>query len=593
MRIRLTLASVLALLLTGCQNAPTSPDAIPLDDPMENAPPVTSGFDADGLSSLLLAEFAGQRGDYRRAAEGYLEVNERYASPVLAERATLAARYADDSTLLERTALRWQQLDDDATTPRHVLSSLAVQRGDWETALAQRLRIADQEPEADLAALAELAIENDADVTPLLPPLHDFVERHPDHLDAQLATAQLEAANGDTEAADARLERLADSAEAPAEVWLTRSMIALHNGALDDARRYAQQGLERFPDDSRLRLTQAQARLADGDIDAADEDVERLLAHHDDTAPLRLALAQLYLDAAHPDGARRILLPLLDREDTPTAAYLMLGSIAEQAGEIDNALLYYRQVPSGDGFIEARAQAAKMLVGADRAQDASAFLRIERLRHPEQRVALLRLELDVLDAQDQRARADELLDDAIAKTPDVTELRFQHAMRAYHRGDLDTMEVDLRTIIEREPDNAEALNALGYTLSNDMSRHQDALPLIEKAHRLEPDSPAILDSLGWVYFHLDRAQEALPYLREAYRGQPDQEVAAHLAEVLAATGRADQARALLEDALQRFSPHPLIDDLLRRHPELIPADDDDAADSHVDPDSTRDTEASS
>ncbi|MCK0743844.1 tetratricopeptide repeat protein [Chromohalobacter nigrandesensis] len=593
MRTRLTLASVLTLLLTGCQNAPTSPDAIPLDDPMESAPPVTSGFDADGLSSLLLAEFAGQRGDYRRAAEGYLEVNERYASPALAERATLAARYADDDALLERTALRWQQLDGDATTPRHVLSSLAIQRGDWETALAQRLRIANQEPEADLAALAELAIENDADVTPLLPPLHAFVERHPDHLDAQLATAQLEAANGDTAAADSRLARLTDSAEAPAEVWLTRSMIALHNGALDDARRYARQGLERFPDDSRLRLTQAQARLADGDIDAADEDVERLLARHDDTASLRLALAQLYLDAAHPDGARRILLPLLDREDTPTAAYLMLGNIAEQAGEIDNALLYYRQVPSGDGFIEARAQAAKMLVGADRAQDASAFLRIERLRHPEQRVALLRLELDVLDAQDQSARADELLDDAIAKTPDVTELHFQHAMRAYHRGDLDTMEADLRTIIEREPDNAEALNALGYTLSNDMDRHQEALPLIEKAHRLEPDSPAILDSLGWVYFHLERAQEALPYLREAYRGQPDQEVAAHLAEVLAATGREDQARALVEDALQRFSPHPLIDDLLRRYPELVPADDGDATDSHVDPDSTRDTEANS
>lgn len=592
MRIRLTLASVLALLVAGCQNAPTTPNATPLDDPMENAPPVTSGFDADGLSSLLLAEFAGQRGDYRRAAEGYLDVNERYASPALAERATLAARYADDSALLERAALRWQQLDNDATTPRHVLASLAVQRGDWETALAQRLRIADQEPEADLAALAELAIEQDADVRPLLKTLHDFVERHPRHLDAQLATAQLEAANGDTEAADARLAHLTDTAEAPVEVWLTRSMIALHNGNLDDARRYARQGLERFPGDSRLLLTQAQARLADGDIEAADEDVERLLARHDDTASLRLALAQLYLDAAHPDGARRILLPLLDRDDTPTAAYLMLGSIAEQAGEIDNALLYYRQVPSGEGFIEARAQAAKMLVGADRAQDASAFLRIERLRHPDQRVALLRLELDVLDAQGQRARADELLDDAIAKTPEVTELRFQHAMRAYHQGNLDTMEAELRTIIEREPDNAEALNALGYTLSNDMGRHQEALPLIEKAHRLEPDSPAILDSLGWVYFHLDRAQEALPYLREAYRGQPDQEVAAHLAEVLAATGRDDQARALVEEALQRFSPHPLIDDLLHRHPELAPANENDAS-SNVDPESTRDTEASS
>jgi len=591
MRTRLTLASVLALLLTGCQNAPTSPHAIPLDDPMENAPPITSGFDAEGLSSLLLAEFAGQRGDYRRAAKGYLDVNQRYASPTLAERATLAARYADDSALLERTALRWQQLDEDATTPRHVLASLAVQRGDWETALTQRLNVADQEPEAELAALAELAIAHDADITPLLKRLHAFVERHPGHLDAQLATAQLEAANGDTAAADARLARLAEAPEAPAEVWLTRSTIALHNKAMDDARRYVRQGLERFPNDSRLRLTQTQVHLAKGDIEAADENVERLLSRYDDTASLRLALAQMYLEAAHPEGARRILLPLLDHDNTPTAAYLMLGSIAEQAGDIDNALLYYRQVPSGDGFIEARAQAAKMLIRADRAQDASAFLRIERLRHPDQRVALLRLEVDLLDAQGKHERANKVLDKAIAKTPNATQLRFQHAMRAYQQGNLDTMEADLRAIIEREPDNAEALNALGYTLSNDLGRHREALPLIEKAHRLEPDSPAILDSLGWVYFHLGRAQEALPYLREAYRGQPDQEIAAHLAEVLAAAGHDAQARALVKDALQRFSPHPLIDDLLRRHPELVPTDG--ATDGNVDTDATHDTEANS
>ncbi|MCI0510446.1 tetratricopeptide repeat protein [Chromohalobacter marismortui] len=588
MRTRLTLASVLALLLTGCQNAPTSPDAILLDDPMKNAPAVTSGFDADSLASLLLAEFAGQRGDYRRAAEGYLDVNQRYASPALAERATLAARYADDSALLERTALRWQRLDKEATTPRHILASLAVQRGDWETALAQRLKVADQESEAELAALAEQAIAQDADITPLLKRLHAFVERHPEDLDAQLATAQLEAANGDTAVADARLARLAKAPEAPAEVWLTRSTIALHDGALDEARRYTRQGLARFPHDSRLRLTQAQIHLAAGNLEAADEDVKRLLSRYDDTAPLRLALAQMYLDAAYPDGARRILLPLLDRDDTPTAAYLMLGRIAEQAGDIDNALLYYRQVPSGDGFIEARAQAAKMLIRAQRPQDASEFLRIERLRHPDQRIALLRLEIDILDAQGKQERANELLDTAIAKTPASTALRFQHAMRAYQQGDLETMEADLKAIIEREPNNAEALNALGYTLSNDMGRHREALPLIEKAYRLEPDSPAILDSLGWVYFHLGRAQEALPYLREAYRGQPGQEIAAHLAEVLAATGRHDQARELIEDAQRRFSPHPLIDALLRRQPELAP---DDTASDAVD--SPHDTEADS
>lgn len=588
MRTRLTLATTLALLLTGCQHAATTPGAIPLEDPMENAPPVARGFDAEGLSTLLLAELAGQRGDYHRAARGYLEANERYGSAALAERATLAARYANDSALLEQAALRWQRLAEDAKTPHQVLASLAVQRGDWQTALAQRLHIAAQEPDAGLATLAELAIENGADPAPLLTRLRDFIAAHPVHLDAQLAAAQLEAAQGDMQAADARLARLSNNADAPAEVWLTRSTIALQRGALNKAQHYANQGLQRFPADSGLRLTLVQAQLADGEVAAARDDVARLLARHDDTASLRLALAQMYLEAAHPDAARRMLLPLLDRETTPTAAYLMLGSIAERAGDTDNALLYYRQVPAGEGFIEARAQAARMLIADDRAQDASAFLRIERLRHPDQRIPLLRLEIDILDAQGKQARADHLLDDALAETPDAIPLRFERAMRAYHQGDVQAMVSDLRAIIARDPDNAEALNALGYTLSNDLGRHRDALPLIEKAHRLEPDSPAILDSLGWVYYHLGRATEALPYLHEAYRGQPGQEIAAHLAEVLAATGQHERARDLIEEARRRFSPHPLIDALLHRQPGLAPSDS--ASDTA---DSPHDTEADS
>ena len=76
--------------------------------------------------------------------------------------------------------------------------------------------------------------------------------------------------------------------------------------------------------------------------------------------------------------------------------------------------------------------------------------------------------------------------------------------------------------------------------------------------------------MGWVYFRLGKPEQALPWLESAYAQLPDQEVAAHLAEVLQALGRSDEARQLLQRFMQRTNQHPQIDELLERYPELTP-----------------------
>ncbi|MEO8741979.1 MAG: tetratricopeptide repeat protein, partial [Lysobacteraceae bacterium] len=110
-------------------------------------------------------------------------------------------------------------------------------------------------------------------------------------------------------------------------------------------------------------------------------------------------------------------------------------------------------------------------------------------------------------------------------------------------------ETDLRNIIAMEPDNTQALNALGYTLADRTSNYAEAQVLIEHALRLQPDSPAILDSLGWVQHRLGRNAEALHNLRRAFALQKDAEIAAHLGEVLWLTGDKDAARNVWKQGL--------------------------------------------
>ena len=90
---------------------------------------------------------------------------------------------------------------------------------------------------------------------------------------------------------------------------------------------------------------------------------------------------------------------------------------------------------------------------------------------------------------------------------------------------------------DEEPDNAHALNALGYSLADRTDRYQEALQYIQKALKERPDDPAVIDSMGWVQYRLGNPEQALIHLRKALSLMPDAEIAA-----LEQEGRANRYR---------------------------------------------------
>jgi tetratricopeptide (TPR) repeat protein len=104
--------------------------------------------------------------------------------------------------------------------------------------------------------------------------------------------------------------------------------------------------------------------------------------------------------------------------------------------------------------------------------------------------------------------------------------------------------IDLQVLVTEDPDDADALNALGYTMADRTEDHEEALGYIQRALELAPEQPAILDSMGWVLYKLGRLEESLDYLQRAFAAQEDAEIAAHIAEVLLALGRDAEAREI-------------------------------------------------
>ncbi|NNC55170.1 MAG: tetratricopeptide repeat protein [Pseudomonadales bacterium] len=130
--------------------------------------------------------------------------------------------------------------------------------------------------------------------------------------------------------------------------------------------------------------------------------------------------------------------------------------------------------------------------------------------------------------------------------------------------ELDLVERDLRYVLDREPNNPIALNALGYILADRTTRYTEALQLIEKALALKPGDPAIMDSLGWVQFKLGRNQEALQNLQRAYEIFPDDEIAAHLIEVHWSMQQLRDAKAVYKSIRKQHDEHPLSDKTMQR-----------------------------
>ena len=98
----------------------------------------------------------------------------------------------------------------------------------------------------------------------------------------------------------------------------------------------------------------------------------------------------------------------------------------------------------------------------------------------------------------------------------------------------------------------DALNSLGYVLADHNVRLDEAKAYIQRAYALQPDNPAILDSMGWVEFRLNNIEVAESFIRRAVASLRHSEVFGHLFEVLCARKRVVEAAAVLAEALTEF-----------------------------------------
>ncbi len=124
-----------------------------------------------------------------------------------------------------------------------------------------------------------------------------------------------------------------------------------------------------------------------------------------------------------------------------------------------------------------------------------------------------------------------ILQASIAQINDV-DILYTYSLGAEKVKNYDAMEKTLRRIIQKKPDDKNALNALGYSFADRGIKLGEAVSLLKKAHQLAPNDMYILDSLAWANFRLGNTGLAIEQLKKAFETKPEAEIGAHLGEAL-------------------------------------------------------------
>jgi tetratricopeptide (TPR) repeat protein len=547
--------------------APVSSEGTPPVEDSSQAPEkpkVYSSFSEETVFSLLSAELAGQRNRYDLALDNYVTQAINTQDPGISERAFRIAEYLGADQAALDTALIWaKNAPNDLEAQRAAAVQLArAGRYDDSMVYMEKVLLGKGDTHFDFLALA--AADTDQDTrNGLMKSFDSLLQRHPKNSQLIFGKALLMQQDGDAQGALTLLENNPPDEGEIAPILLRARLLQVLNRG-DEALPLLQKSIKKYPDDKRLRLTYARMLVEQDRMDDAKAEFASLVQQYPEDDELRYSLALVCLEDKDWSQAKGLLEDLIARDAHVDSAHLNLGRIAEELNDPQGALVEYGKVGPGNEYLPAQLRQADILMDNGKTTEAQRRLAAERDEQPDYAIQLYLIEAETLSANKQGDKAWAVLQKALQQYPDDLNLLYTRAMQAEKRNDLAQMEKDLRLIIKRDPDNAMALNALGYTLSDRTTRYAEAKALIEQAHQINPEDPAVLDSLGWVNYRMGNLDEAERYLRQALDRFPDQEVAAHLGEVLWANGKQREAKQIWGKFLKEQPDSPTLRGTIKR-----------------------------
>jgi tetratricopeptide (TPR) repeat protein len=557
-----TLCLIAPALLAGCATLTPHP-----------APPPATG---DPTALTITAEAALKRGDCRVAAEDYAQAVST-GDAHLAGRATKVALACEHLPAAWTAASRWRTLapeERDADALYALVALKLYRTADARAAVRDYCR----------ATFAETAApeSSPANGARRLRPAHDQAMRALGELIALLLE------DSDASAVLAAMGAVPEptAKEPQALVMFGELALAAYDGKR--AEEFAQQALAQDPKDFAALRVLARAQVLRGDATraiatarsavAVDQvrgglELAEILASLDrvEEAHLELEglrggaipageidrrLARLAFQSGDLKEAQQRFAALLTSGEGDDTTQLYLADIAARDGDPERALAEYRRLYDSSVAVPARSRAAALLLERSARTDSARTEALTLLddyaaEHPDEELRLTLAKAHLLADHGEADASLKVLATALERHPQHPSIEYDRAVILDQAGHVHESVSALEQLLVQRPDDPSLQNALGYTLADHSLELPRAEGLIRRALTVMPDSPAALDSLGWVHFRRGDVRSAAGTLERAYSIDHDAEIAAHWGEALWASGEQSEARKVWAAALAR------------------------------------------
>lgn len=569
----LILFSIAILGLNGCATTqqgeayysasnPKNLTVNPLDKTVQNTPPP--------LYELMIAELSIRRGDNDTAVKNYLSVLDTFNNNEIAERAVKIAAHAKDLDSAIIAVKKWQANDPENYKPYQIAGTLLFRQGYLEQSFEQynrSIEIRGKNTRLSFSSILSV-LSREPNPEGVLLISQQLADQYSDNAYAQFMYGSLAAKLNQSQSALNYLDK-ALAIEDISDVHGLKAKLLLKLGRRAEAVKSLKMAVENHPNNNEMRMTYARLLIDVKQYTQARIEFAQLLKHSPNDADLLYTLGLLSLEANLLEDAETHFTKLLQSRHRRGEAIYYLGRINESKKDLPKAIQWYKQVVSGDFEFNAQIRTAKLLARMGKVKQASKALADLKISHQNEStlVRIYLTEAAILSASNQYEQAMVVYNQALIKIPGNNDLLYARAITSEKVGRIDILERDILEILKTEPDNAHALNALGFSLSHIPNRVDDAYGYIKKALALSPDEAAIVDSMGWIEFKMGNFTKAETLLRKAYSMLEDSEIAAHLVEVLWQNGKRLEAKALITNVLKSEPNSTFIKDVMQR---LIP-----------------------
>jgi tetratricopeptide (TPR) repeat protein len=266
-----------------------------------------------------------------------------------------------------------------------------------------------------------------------------------------------------------------------------------------------------------------------------------------DDMNVRVKLGLVQMELKQHAQAIAIFKNILEKNPDSDRLHYYLGSLYEETKQMDLAMDELRLIkPESKLYSDAVLHVAYLLKQFNRVSEAKSYLKGAIEKAPKTPGFYI-FQASLEEETKAIPVAVKILQKALSEFPEDEKIRYYLGSLFDRQGEVDKGLEQMEAILKLNPENVDALNYIGYTWTQKGIRLNDAEKLLRRALGLRPDNGYIQDSWGWYLFTRGRLHEAVVELEKAARMKPNEPT------ILEHLGDAYLRSNLREKALMRYS----------------------------------------